>query len=251
MRLPLKSFFFLLLISLNALSQVSVKDSALVAPMIKFSYSPQIPAGDMKERFGLNSNIGADFQVKTKSNWIVGFSGSFMFGSKIKEEGIFSNIQTSDGLVINSNGLYSEIRMYERGFITLFKLGKVFPVFSPNPNSGIMATLGTGFIQHKIRIEDVSGSTPQLTGEYIKGYDRLTNGLALSQFIGYLYLGNTRLLNGFVGFEITEGFTQNRRSFNFSTMERDSRKRMDILYGIRFGIIVPLYKKIPDQFYYN
>lgn len=243
--------FFSLLAAAFCKGQVNVKDSALFAPMLKISYAVQAPGGDLKDRFGWNSNIGGDFSIKTKKNWLFSVSGYFIFGNRVKETGILDSIKNSGGYIIDAGGLYAEVRMSERGYNFMMKLGRVIPVLSPNPNSGFMISLGGGLLQHKIRIDDVSANTPQLADAYKKGYDRLTNGFALSQFIGYLYLGNTRLLNGFAGFEITEAFTQNRRSFNFDTMEKDTKKRVDILTGFRLGIIIPFYKKVPDQFYFH
>jgi hypothetical protein len=47
------------------------------------------------------------------------------------------------------------------------------------------------------------------------------------------------------------GFTKSRRSFNFDTMEQDLQKRLDIYFGPRVGFILPLYKKMPKDFYYD
>ena len=102
-------------------------------------------------------------------------------------------------------------------------------------------------LQHKIRIE---GAAPQLMGEYKKGYDRLSNGLALGEFIGYVHLGKNHFINFFAGFEIIEAFTKNRRSFNIDTIEKDDTKRLDILSGFKFGWIIPLYRRNADEFYY-
>jgi hypothetical protein len=53
-----------------------------------------------------------------------------------------------------------------------------------------------------------------------------------------------RTFNFFAGFEFTEGFTQNRRGFNFDTMQRDDLKRRDILYGVRVGWSIPIFTNI-------
>ena len=62
-------------------------------------------------------------------------------------------------------------------------------------------------------------------------------------------MSNNRLLNFYFGFECLEGFTQNRRSYDFDLMSHDSKKRLDILYGARVAWILPLYKKAPAEFY--
>src|SRR5688572_26799444 len=125
------------------------------------------------------------------------------------------------------------------------------PIAKASVNSGVYVLAGAGFMQHKIHYEDVSRTASQLRGDYKKGYDRLTNGLALTQNLGYMYLAERRNINFFVQLEITEGFTQNRRDYNFDLMGPDNQKRLDLLYGIKLGWIFPVYKKLPQEFYYN
>jgi hypothetical protein len=98
-------------------------------------------------------------------------------------------------------------------------------------------------LQHKIRIEVVDNTIPQLFGDYKKGYDRLTNGIALSQYVGYFYMGNRRTVNFSLGLEIMEAFTKNRRDYNFDTMEKDDHLRMDLLIGLRLNWSIPFYSK--------
>src|SRR5665213_331568 len=101
---------------------------------------------------------------------------------------------------------------------------------------------GIGFLEHKIFFEDYTKNVPEIDGDYAKGYDRLTNGVALYQTCKYLHFGNRHLVNYFIGLELTEGFTENRRPINFDTMEKDNTKRIDILYGITIGWMLPIYK---------
>jgi hypothetical protein len=104
-------------------------------------------------------------------------------------------------------------------------------------------------LQHKIRI-DTRDDVPLLDKEYVKGYGRLSNGLSLTQFVGYIYCGNKRLINFIAGFEFTQGFTENRRSYNFDTMSKDETKRFDMLSGIKVGWFFPIYRTAATQFYY-
>jgi hypothetical protein len=109
-----------------------------------------------------------------------------------------------------------------------------------------------GLFQHKIRIQD----DPQvvvssLAGDYKKGYDRLTNGLAITEFIGYQHFAKNRLINFYAGIELTQGFTQNRRDYNFDTFERDDAKRFDGLVGFKLGWVLPFYlSDNPDEIFY-
>jgi hypothetical protein len=123
----------------------------------------------------------------------------------VKENDILNNYLTSDGNIIDGNGEYSNILLYERGYKFDIKIGKIFPIIGPNKNSGLLATLGFGFIQHKIKIDTPNNSIPYLEGEYSKGYDRLCNGFALTEFLGYMHFSNKRMVNLYGGLECTQG----------------------------------------------
>ncbi len=244
--------FMILLMSCQRVSaQFNVRDSSASFVMLGATFAYQAPGGDMAIRFGNNFNIGGTFQLKTKKNWIFGIDGSFMFSEDVKETEILDKIRTSQGFIIGEDGFYADILLYERGLMFNAKAGKIFPVIGPNPNSGLMATLGVGLLEHKIRIEDKGNKTPQLSEEYRKGYDRLTNGLSLTEFIGYINFSNHRLVNFMAGLEFTQAFTKNRRNYNFDTMMHDDTSRLDLLFGIRVAWIIPFYKRTPKAFYYN
>ena len=106
-------------------------------------------------------------------------------------------------------------------------------------------------MQHKIRIDDIGNLSPQLSTEMKKGYDRLTSGISATEFIGYLYLGNKRMLNFFGGFEFTQGFLKGKREWLYDLQKPGTDSRIDLLSGFRIGWILPLYKKSPNEFYYN
>jgi hypothetical protein len=234
----------------TSFSQVYVKDSLLSCHLIGASYAVQLPGADMAARFGFNSNTSLSYLYKTKKNWLYGADLSYIFGNRLREKGVLDSIKTADGHVINQNGIYADVRLFERGYTASLKFGKVIPKLGPNRNSGIFCLGSIGFMQHKIRIDDIGNASPQLTKEMKKGYDRLTNGIALSEFIGYLYLGNKRTVNFFAGLEFWQGFTQGRRAWNYDLMATDNSKRLDLLYGLRFGWILPIYKRNSNQFYY-
>ncbi|MFH2095472.1 MAG: hypothetical protein ABIJ16_07200 [Bacteroidota bacterium] len=189
---------------------------------------------------------------KTSSNWVFGADGYFIFGNKLKEEAssIFNEILTSDGNIIDENGEFATVLLSERGFYIGGKAGRVIPVFGSNPNSGIMFIIGAGLLQHKIRIENDGNRAPQIIGDYKKGYDKLTNGFASNIFLGYVYFGNNRLLNFFGGIDYTIGWTQCRRDFNFDERITDETRRTDMLYSIRVGWIIPIYRHLQQKFYY-
>ena len=251
-----KIFLLLLLIPFLAHSQVNVKDSSIAFPFLKFSYAAQLPGGDLAKRFGWNSNVGGNFSFKTKSNWLFGANGGFIFGNQVKENGILDSIETSTpngphtGFVINQNGNPEVVRLFERGFTISLHVGKIFNVFAPNKNSGIIFYGGPTYLRHKIRLYDVGNQASQLLGDYKFGYDRLSAGFGLHEFIGYCYFGNSRIVNFFAGFEFTEAITKSLRGYDYDLMQTDNAKRKDFLFAIRVGWILPLYKKVPQKFYY-
>ena len=215
--------------------------------MIGAGYGYFIPSGNMVERFGNCSAINLDLNFKTKSYWTFGLSGSFLFGNQVKEH-LFDSI-AHDNLIVNQGGDFADVRLYERGFTLTSNAGRLFPLGAKRPNCGLIARFGLGFIQHKIRIEVIGNDVPQLAKNYKPGYDRLTSGILLSENLGYLYLSNNRLVNFYFGLEGMQGFTQNRRSFDFDKMKRDDKKRLDMLWGAKVAWILPLFKKAPQEFY--
>lgn len=246
-----KAYFlgiFIAVISLDLSAQVSVKDSSIYTPYVGVSYGFQFSGGDLVKRFGNNSSIGLCLDFKTKKYWTFGINGSYIFGKDVKES-LFDSIDTPSGAIINKKGEFGDIRLYERGFTASITGGRMFSFKKPNPNSGFIINVGVGFIQHKIRIETIGNNVPQLSKEYKKGYDRLSNGLLLSQNLGYLYLSSNRLVNFYFGAECLQGFTQSRRSYDFDRMQKDTEKRVDILFGLRAAWILPLYKRAPQEFY--
>lgn len=138
--------------------------------------------------------------------------------------------------------------MYQRGFTESFMVGKLFPIIGPNQNSGIIAKLGVGFMHHKIRIENQDDKVPALTKKNLVYVDRLTMGLALKQYIGYQHFGDSKLMNFNIGLEITEGFTQGMRDYQFGYGEY-REKRIELLMGLRFGWLIPVYRQAPAEYY--
>lgn len=242
--------FFLMILGMQPLSaQVSVKDSSISMVMIRPSYGLQVPGGDMAKRFGINQSVGMGVTYKTAKGWMFTAEGAYLFGTNINEPNLFTGLTTSDGTIIGADGYYADVRVFERGYYATLGIGRLFPVKKPNPNCGFIVEVSLGFMQHKILIQDKKNAVPSLREEYLKGYDRLTNGLAAREFIGYLYVGNQRLVNFFGGLEAVQGWTASRRDYNYGTMSADKKARVDLLFGIRIGWVIPLYKEAPDKFY--
>ena len=220
------------------------------AILLNFGYAPQIPLGDLDDRFGLNfaPEVSADFL--TSNNWLIGLQGMYLFGNNVEED-VLAGLRTESGDIIGNDRDPADILLRQRGWYLGVRAGRLIGLFEDNPRSGIRLNLGVGLLQHKIRIqEDPFRAVPQIEGEYLKGYDRLTNGLTLHQFVGYQVIGKNTGINITAGFEFYEGFTQNSRAFNFDTRVADTSERLDILAGFRFSFTLPFYLGNAEDVYY-
>lgn len=221
--------------------------------MIHANYAFQIPDGNMKELFGGNSSVGGGYTYKSEQNWLFGLDFSFMFGQNVKiDEKLFHLLETNNDFIISVDGSVSEVRTHERGFNSFVKFGKLFSVLAPNPNSGFFIDAGLGMLTYKIRIDNVKGMAKPLTGEYPKGYDRLTAGFALKESVGYMFLSNSRTINFFVSIDFLQSFSHRLRDYDFDLMQyTDKKTKMDYLYSFRVGWIFNLYRRTTQDFYYQ
>ncbi len=243
--------FLLMIIWANPLfAQEKTEEEKPLPNMLQFNvaYGFQIPGGDLAARFGTGSDLNVGIQYMT-GKIIFGADGGLFFNDNVKED-VLAFMRTEDLAVIGNQREYTNVLLSQRGWYVGALGGVILPVFPNVKRSGIRLTLGVGFMQHKINIRDQAGEITQLMGEYRKGYDRLTNGLAIKQFIGYHYFSKNRLINAFAGFEFMQGFTKNRRSINFDTIMRDDSNRLDLLQGFRIGWTLPFFYDADDKFYY-
>ena len=251
LKLTLLIFFFLSCVY-QVDAQVNVRDSAISTPLFYGTYSFNILSGDIADMYGSSSTIGAGLGYKLKSNIYFGIEYGYLFGGKVKNgDEILQYILTQDGQLIGQSGEYAIFQYMQRGHIIWAQVGKLFPVFGPNPNSGIMIKLGAGFTQHRMDVSVQENSALQVDGDYKFGYDRLTRGFGLNQFIGYHYLGDSRIWNFFAGFDFSQAWTKNVREMNFDTRMKDDSQHLDLYFGIKVGWIIPLYKQAPSDYYFN
>ncbi len=219
--------------------------------LIGLDYNLQWPLADMADRFGSNSSIGMGLHYKTMGNWIFGVDADYFFGSKIKQDSFVINLLTNDGVIVGTNGETANVVVHERGYIVSPKISRVIPLREKNQNSGIILQFGAGIMTHWIKIVDVENIVPQLRSPYHEGYDRLTQGIALSQFVGYLNLDRNKLLNFYVGLELVQGFNKGQRDYLFDVQRAGTESRFDVLFGIKAGWILPIYGKRDDDYYYQ
>jgi hypothetical protein len=176
-----------------------------------------------------------------------------MFGNQIKMTGLFDHLVDSYGNITDINGDTAKVLVYSRGVNVNFAAGFILPILSPNENSGIFIHGGIGYLLHRLRVETQDQVIPQLELDYKKGYDRLTIGPNLHQFIGYSFLANGGFYNFYGGFYIQEGFTRNKRTIFFDQPDIPVSEdiRIDIQYGVKIGWQIPFYKRQPKDFYYD
>lgn len=206
-----------------------------------------LPAGDMADRFGNDLSFGSAVEYLTANNFLLGLEGHYFFGATVKEDPL-KLLRTPEGDIIGSDLTVASVVLRERGFYIGGMVGKLF-AFNEK-RSGLRLTLGAGVLRHKIRVQDDNGSVTQITGEYAKGYDRLTGGLALNQFIGWQHLAGNRRSNWMAGFEFNQGFTQSRRDWDFSEMRKLDGSRLDLRFGIRLAWTLPFYIGEPEKIFY-
>lgn len=234
-------------------AQRNVRDSIIGTPWIGIHYGAVFPQADMANRYGYLNQIGSMAGYKTVKNFYYHVDGNFIFGNQIKIPDILHNLRDEKGNVTDINGDIATVPLFVRGFNVNVGIGKLFPVWSPNINSGILVKAGVGYTMSKIRVESNDQVIPQLELNYRKGYDRFTYGWNLDQFLGYALMANRGVVNFYGGFYFQEGFTRNARDIFFDQPDEPVSKelRLDMQVGLRVGWFIPIYKRLPKEFYYN
>jgi hypothetical protein len=213
----------------------------------QFHYTYELPQLDLAHRFGNFHSLGFGVLYKSRKNWILGTDASYQFGNEVKNLDFLYNLTNSSGVVMNNKGTAGNYNVGMRGFNAFGKVGYLFPFSLQNPNSGLIILAGAGIYYHKIHINTTESDIPTLTDDLKKGYDRLSMGPALTQFIGYSYHSPNRFYNFFIGVDFMEAFTQSVRGYNYDTMLPDTEKRTDMTVGARVGWMIPIYLRTKNK----
>jgi hypothetical protein len=238
--------------SLALHGQGRVQDEALRMSLFQFQGGAHIPGGDVAKLYGTNAAVGFSYAYKSKGNYLLGADFNYLFGNQVKDTpDLFKGLQTSEGSVIGIQGEFITILVQQRGFAAGFYGGRIFPIFGPNPNSGLVVKVGINYLEHRTWIESREADIPPLEGDYRKLYDRKRAGLAAYQFIGYQHFSNNRFANFFAGVDFYQGFTTDYRTFNVDQMAFTDGNYVDFLTGIRIGWVIPVYKQVDDRFYFK
>ncbi|MBQ9435233.1 MAG: hypothetical protein IJU33_03810 [Bacteroidales bacterium] len=225
--------------------------TAMVWTCANFSY--QWPIGDLGTFYKGNFSIGTGFTYKTATHWTFDVHFNYCFGANLRDTTLLDNLKTSKGDIIDGNGLKATLYLEGQYWHVGAGLGRIIPVSKTYLNSGIWIHAGLGYIRHKIHFTDVDNQVPQIGGDYRKGYDRRSSGFFLSQFIGYVHIGKSRVASFYGGVEIMEMWTKPDRNYDFNLgPTKDLKNKFSGLIGLKIGWIVPLYtQKHQMTYYYN
>jgi len=218
------------------------------AIMFHLGMGVQLPGADLADRFGFCGSYGGGIDFMTTNNYFIGFEGYGFFGKEVNEDPL-AILRTPEGYIIANTRSLSSVVLRERGMYLGGAIGKLF-TFKKEERRGVRVSLGAGWLQHRIAVQDNDRSLTQITGDYAKGYDRLTGGPALHQFIGWQKLGKLKKANFMIGFEFAQGFTQTRRDWDFSEMKKLSGKRLDLTFGIKAAWTMPFYLRAGSEISY-
>jgi hypothetical protein len=247
---------FMLLCNLVCTINLSAQETPDVADLrnkgkailFHLSIGAHVPAADLSKRFGQNMAIGGGLERITANNTVLGVEGHYLFGQQVKEDPL-TILRTPEGTIIGADGTLADVVFRQRGWYVGANIGRLF-IFNEKQRAGIRVTNSVGWLQHNIRVQDDNSSIVQITGDYIKGYDRLTGGITLQQFIGWQKLGVDRRNNWMIGLELSQGFTNTLRDWDFSTRQKLDSRRIDLRFGIRLAWTLPFYHKAAETIYY-
>lgn len=239
---------FIFLVSINSVVSQDAKESFLDIGMtnLTFGYGIEFPFADLSERFGRNLKFTLGAERISKTNWIYGLEFSYMFGDNVKED-VLTNLKLSNGEILGADNAYADVFTRGRGLFIGANFGKLIPLGTKS-RSGLRITGAAGILTHYIRIKDEASSLPQIEGDYLKGYDRLSRGLAFREFVGYQHVSEDKRINFYIGIEFTQGFTSSVRDVNFDTgLLASKERRFDGIIGLKAAWVLPFYDDFVDE----
>lgn len=253
----LKYCLFVLALCANSLIQAQTEstepadiDGIPAAYLIDFYFGMHEPGGDMGEDYFHNFSFGGNLQFLSDNNWLFGLGAQTLFADRTRDD-VLAMLRAENGMIINSRGQLADAILGMRGVYGGAHIGRLFSIGKADSRIAIQVEAGPGYLQHWTRVRIVGDDIPSLEPEDIKGYDRRTSGFALREFVGFRYMMKSSLFNLFVGAEAIQGFTQNRRAWNYHSFGPDNEPRMDLFWGFKagFGIGFRSYSSQKATFY--
>ncbi len=253
----MKCYYFLLTICLifcqKLIAQISIRDSCATLGYLHFGVGIGNPAGNWSKKYGLLPQVDLELGLKTKKNWTFTSTFGFIYSDKVKiRSQLFQDIDTFDGLLIDTNGELVFPDVTAQGWAGALRIGKTFSNLlwnDPNPNSGLFLEIGYKCIRHKLNIQ-VPLTLLIMRNNYLKGYDRLTFSQGVDFLLGYRFFNNKRYLNFIAFIEWNLLFSKNLRGYNYDLRSYDNTTMLDILSSIKIMWCLPLYQRAPEKFYY-
>ena len=236
-------FLIMTWVSLSAFGQARPKknEPASDVVQINFHYTYFTPFADLADRFGNFSGIGIGGSYRMLKGWNVGAWITPMWGGDVRNANLFDSMVGPTGELIDNNGNVAVVIAFMRGMQIQGHIGKLFKISKKHPHTGIMYQLGGGFMQHKIKFQHTINVLPQLENDMYKGYDRLSNGFQLTQYLGVQFSSRRKSMHFFLGAELGTLYSVNRRGYNYDTRQYDTGQRRDVTLGLKAGAFIPIY----------
>ena len=209
-------------------------------------------AGDLADRFGNGFAIdGGLSYLGRNSNFEFGVRANYGFGNEVKED-VLADLRVREGFIVGNMRDPADIQLRQRQLFVGPMVGYTFRI-GTNQRSGINLRTSVGYFFSRIRVQQdaIQGVSP-LQPEKLAGYDRLTGGPAIYQFVGYQTLSENRRINFYVGADILAGFTKPLRAFDIAAGgPLPNEIRTDLALGLRAGLIIPIYFGEGREIYYK
>ena len=209
-------------------------------------YSYLSPNGDWARRYGVISSLGLGLGYKTLSNYTFNGHYNTLFGNRINETNMFDSLRGTSQELIDANGNYAIINYASRGAQVTFKFGKIIQL-GQNANNGLWLQAGYSYLRHFVKFEYQEDILPQIDGEMLKGYDRLTAGNGFIGSIGYHHISANNTVSYFISYNLSFHITRSLRGYNYTTRTFENQKRNDNLSTLSLGIILPIKPKSVNQ----
>jgi|GEM_PF-1082500 len=217
-----------------------------------FSAAFVSPQGDLAKRFGPAAEAALGGYVKTTENWLWMLEGGYFFSNRVKENS-FDNLLNAEGQILGKNGGFADVSIFMRGLrLPTLWIGKIIPMPIKNVTtdySGLAPSLGIGFFQHWINIQDITQTVYQLEPPYKYGYDRMTNGPLFSASLAYWFFHKSEPIRGRLSVEYAWAPTRNQR-YEYSNNILQAATRNDRFLNIKLSWVIAIKQKRSDDSYY-
>lgn len=203
--------------------------------------SQDFPALELADRFGVSNSAALSGEhFWGKGQWFTGITGNYGFGAEVNED-VLSNLRTPEGDILGNNSAIATVFLRQRYWYTGLYAGKVIGFIGKSKRSGLRLSGGIGIWQHWIRLQDDTNSAAQIAGDYKRGYDRMTNGPAVTGTVGYQHFSENGLVNFHVSFEYLQGWLTHQRAWNYAENIPGGEDRVDAQYRIRLAWALPFF----------